>query len=189
MLAGDIDIPTSLAGYQREHTLKGMFFARFVKELGADWASVEKQLASPPRLGTYVPFANYPIVDHAALVLFTAKKRSPTLPLREAVRRLAREDILTFLDSTLGRVTAAAVSTPKAALLLLPDVYKLVVVGPRYEAEALGDKRVRLKLVNGSGPWEYQVGQLEGIAKHYGATTRTRCSLEDGGARLYEVSW
>jgi uncharacterized protein (TIGR02265 family) len=189
VLAGDIDVATSLASYPKEQTLKGMFFGRFAKELGPDWSTIEKQLASPPRLGTYVPFANYPLVDHAALVMLVAKKRSPKLPQREAVRRLAREDILTFLESTIGRVTAAAVSTPKAALLALPEVYKLVVVGPRYVAEATAENKVRLKLVNAFGLWEYQVGQLEGIVKHYGASARTRCSLEDDGVRVYDLSW
>ncbi len=189
MLAGDIDTSTALSVFPREHTLKGMFFSRFVKELGAEWPRIERRLIAPPRLGTYLPFADYPLVDHADIALVVARKRAPGLPHREALRRLARQDIGTFLDSTIGRVTAAVVSSPRAALLALPDAYKRVVTGPTLRASALADDRIRLSFVSAFGLWEYQIGQIEGIVRHYGGQPRTRCSLEADGVRAYDVSW
>ena len=187
-VAGDVDVALQLASYPRDQMLKGMFLSKLARELGPDWRGIQQTPVSPPPLGGYVPFADYPLVDHAALALAVAKKREPNVTTREAVRRLARNDIRTFLESTIGRVTAAAVSTPEEALLALPEVYKLVATGPRYEAKKVGPKHVRLSLINGYGLWEYQVGQLEGIAGHYGADTRIRCSL-DGDVRCFDVGW
>lgn len=188
VLSGDVDTAMLLAAYPADQTLKGMFLSRLTKELGPDWRTIEKTLVSPPRLGTYVPFVDYPLVDHAALIMHVAKKRAPSTPHREAVRRLARDDIGTFLESTIGRVTAAAVSKPDEALLALPDVYRLVVTGPRYAAARVGPQHVRLLLTNAFGLWEYQIGQIEGIVRHYGAEARTRCSLE-ADVRTFDVAW
>jgi uncharacterized protein (TIGR02265 family) len=189
VIAGDIDTSTALGVFPREHTLKGMFFSRFVRELGTEWPRIEQRLVAPPRLGTYLPFADYPLVDHADIAILVAKKRAPSIPHREALRRLAREDIATFLDSTIGRVTAAVVSSPRAALMALPEAYRRVVSGPTIQAAALADDRIRLSFVSAFGLWEYQIGQIEGIVRHYGGQPRTRCALADDGVRTYDVSW
>jgi uncharacterized protein (TIGR02265 family) len=186
---GDVDVKIILSAIPKDQRLKGMFFGRFVADLGADWEAVAKRLVAPPKLGKYVPFFDYPLVDHADLSFTCARRRFPGISLREAVRRLARDDMKTFLGSTFGRVTAAIATTPEQALLAVPDAYRRVVVGPRYTAEARGPRRVTLELVDAFGLWEYQVGQLEGIVRHYGEVPRVRCSKSASGARVYDVEW
>src|SRR4051812_15159978 len=83
--------------------LKGMFMAKVVEIVGPGWQSTPGLLA-PPRLGTYLPFIDYPLVDYLRLSLVAAKKRHPRVPLSEALRLLERSMLSAFTDSAVGRV-------------------------------------------------------------------------------------
>ena len=187
--AGDLDVRAVLAGVPHEQRLKGMFYQPLVDELGADWGRVVTELVEPPRFGRFLPFTDYALVDHADLAFRAARRRHPDLGLREAIRRVARADMLTFLGSTLGRITAAVVRSPSEALLAVPGVYKSVSRGPVFSAEAQGPTQVTLWLANGYGSWEYSIGQLEGIVGHYGVRPVTECEQQPDGRRRFELSW
>ena len=170
-----------------------MFYGRFVDELGGDWATVARDLLAPPALGRYLPFADYPNVDHFRLAVTCARRRFPALGSRESIRRVAREDMATFLRSTLGRITAAMLITPASALGALPSVYDRISKGLRYTSEPSGPRAARIKVRGSHGPWEYVVGQLEGILGHYETEPSIVCSLENdehgNPVRCFEVSF
>lgn len=189
LFLGDVDDRAIIQAFPKDQTLKGMFFGRFVDALASDWAAVALELAAPPALGRYIPFADYPNADHMLLAFRCARRRFPALGSRESIRRVAQEDMGTFLSSTLGRITSAMLSTPDAALAALPSVYQRVSKGPRYQFEAAGPQRAVLRLSDSYGPWEYVIGQLEGIMLHYGGKPTVVCAAELDGTRRFEVSW
>jgi uncharacterized protein (TIGR02265 family) len=183
------DAASMLDGFRPAHMVKGMFCSRLVSELGSTFAAMSSELTAPPRLGRYLPFTDYPMLDQARLAFAVARKRSPRAPLGEAVRRLARDDISVFLTSTLGKITVAVVDDPRSALLAVPTAYKHTVRGCRFEAEPSGERGVRLTAFDLPGAWGYQIGQLEGIVMHWRATPTIRCADLGSGRRRFDVTW
>lgn len=189
MFVGDVDDRAIIQAFPKDQSLKGMFFGRFVDELADDWAGVVPDLVAPPALGRYLAFADYPNADHLLLAFLCARRRFPGVGSRESIRRVAREDMATFLGSTLGRITAAMLNTPEGALAALPSVYQRVSKGPSYTFEPRGKSGAVMRLRDSHGPWEYIVGQLEGILGHYGAEPSLTCSVELDGSKRFDVSW
>ena len=188
-LGENVSVHELFKDFPRTHTVKGMFLARMVTELGSAWDTVEGDLIAPPRWGKYLPFADYPMIDQGILSFAAAARRHPRLPLGEAVRRLARDDIQVFLQSTVGRITASVVDGARSALLAVPLGYKHTVKGCWYEAEATGERSVRLVLHDLGGAWGYQLGQLEGIVMNWGGTPRTTCAQLDARRRSFTIGW
>jgi uncharacterized protein (TIGR02265 family) len=186
---GDLDERAILAAFPREQSTKGMFFGRFVADLRGSWDRTARELVSPPLFGRYLPFSDYPLVDHLNLAFKSARKRFPGIGLREGIRRVARDDVKTFLGSVLGRISAAMLDEPGAALAAVPGVFERISSGPRYAVVRADARDVVLRLSDGHGPWEYVVGQLEGILLHYRAAPSLRCATEPGGVKRFEVRW
>ncbi len=197
MFLGDVDERAIIQAFPKDQSLKGMFFGRFVDELAGDWKAVAPDLVAPPALGRYLAFADYPNADHLLLAFRCARRRFRDLGSRESIRRVAREDMATFLGSTLGRITAAMLNTPDGALAALPSVYQRVSRGPSYSFEPREQNAAVLRLRNSYGPWEYIVGQIEGILGHYEAKPIISCSVEAdptdavgrSSVRRFDVSW
>lgn len=163
---GLFEIPDAL-------TVKGMFIAPLVERLGRErYEDLRPRLAAPPTDG-YQPLADYPQRDHRRLLALAAEVAFPELPESEALRRLARHDIEVLAGSTFGRLIMAAVGGPSHALSLFPTVYARVAPGMDVSSERLAPDRVRLVLNPVPGSFCYQLGQIEGVAAHYGASPRT----------------
>jgi uncharacterized protein (TIGR02265 family) len=169
VLVGDIDLETQVREMPRSYLVKGMFFARLVDQLGADWSLVEGQLLQAPRGGRYVSFKDYPQADYMRLSVALARKLHPRQSVREAVRRVARKDFDVFAASTFGKVVLAVVGDARGALLKTPFVYGKMTSGDQVvEGFELDPRTVRLEFRPHYGSWEYVLGQLEGVAAHYG---------------------
>ncbi len=189
VLDRDLDDEALLRRFPLSQWVKGLFLGRFRDALAQDWPAIEKKLESPPRAGRYLPFHDYPLRDLNLLLFATARRRHPRVPLEEGVRKVGREDVKVVLESLLGRVVSAAVRSPREALLAVPGLYRQVVTGPRFVAEELSPRSVRLTLSNAFGPWGYQVGQLQGAVEHFGGAPTVRLSVDTSGGRRFDVSW
>jgi uncharacterized protein (TIGR02265 family) len=177
-LTGDFDAEQRAREIPPSFVLKGMFFARLVERAGPGWHTVQPRLDHAPRGGRYVAFKNYPQSDYERLTAFVAKKLHRQVGLREAIRRLGRDDFDVFASSTLGRVLLAVVGDARTALLKVPYVYSKVAPGDWcVRAEELEPATVRVEFLPNYGSWEYQVGQLEGIVIAFGRTPTLRVSL------------
>lgn len=153
-------------------SVKGMFIQPIANRLGKDFEEYRGLLEEPPR-GKYVPFRNYPAKDHARLLGALAERLHPGLSHAEGMRRLARADFHTFAASTLGKVTLAMVSDVRKALHHMPTVYaKVAPGGQRVLASDLPDGAVRIEFHPNLGVYAYQLGQIEEIARHFGAAAR-----------------
>jgi uncharacterized protein (TIGR02265 family) len=189
-LAGDYDPEERASEIPTSFVLKGMFFARLVERAGASWDEFQRSLEKPPKRGRYVAFYDYPQADYERLAAHVARKMHPKVGLREATRRLARDDFDVFAASTLGRVMLAVIRDARSALLRVPFVYSKVAPGEwQVRASDLDERTVRIDFVPNYGTWEYQVGQLEGIVLAMGGRPTLRVThLADQGLR-FDVSY
>lgn len=180
-LAGDFDIEQEARSIPPSYVVKGMFFKRLVDLVGSDWDTVARSMIDPPRGGRYVPFRDYPQSDYSRLSAVAGRKRYPKVSLREAVRRVARDDFDVFGASTFGRVVLAVVGDARSALHRVPFVYSKLATGDwSITAIDLDGDVVRLEFAPLYGRWEYTLGQLEGIVQHYGSMPTT--TVDDLGA-------
>lgn len=188
-LRGDIDVERLFAEGSELFVLKGMFFRRVAKLLGGHLESLLDELESPPGRAGWLPFRDYPQRDYTRLSVAAARLRHARHSDREALRRLARDDVHVFGESMIGRVMMSVVGDTGRALSELPKVYDKVAPGPwGFEAHAEGERALRITIANHPGEWCYQIGQCEGIAAHYGDQLRARVVPQGRGVVLH-CSW
>lgn len=170
-LPGDLDPRERAARMPASFVVKGMFFKELVERLGpAGWQEIAPSLRWAPQEGRYLAFKDYPQHDHLLVTCAVARRRYPAHPLREGLRRLARDDMRTFGDSTLGGVMLSLARDARSALHKVPAVYSKVAPGDWTISATEIDGGVCIEFTEFHGDWCYQVGQLEGIVMHYGVT-------------------
>jgi uncharacterized protein (TIGR02265 family) len=124
------------------------------------------------------------------MTLAVCTRLHPTLPLREAARRVARADLATFARSTLGRVMLSMVGDAQDALLAFPAMHRQVLHGGSVVAERAGDRHVRLRYRDFYGWLDcYAVGTIEGIVLHHGRRPTLTLELEDDARGTLDVRW
>jgi uncharacterized protein (TIGR02265 family) len=187
-LSGDVDAESIARQIPKTNLVKGMFFARHVSMLGAEFANVTQSLEAPPRFGKYVPFSDYPQSDYMRVMSAVARKSYARLGLREGMRRLGRDDFNVFGESTFGRVILAVVGDAKAALLKTPGIYMKMAPGDWIATgEEIDDTTVRIEFCPTYGSWEYQLGQLEGVVMKYGVQPTTTITELPGPLIRYDM--
>lgn len=171
------------------YRLKGMFHQALVDRLGKEaYEAVRPELQDPPR-ASYLAFRDYPMWDHQRLMVALARVVYRGQPEGEAVRRMARDDIHTLAESTVGSVVLSMIGDARSALLRLPFVYsKMANASWSVTARELDDGRVQLDYEGFHGLWSYQLGQVEGVAAHYGARSEVDVFEDDPPSRYrFEV--
>jgi uncharacterized protein (TIGR02265 family) len=187
-LTGDLDAEAVARAIPKSQVVKGMFFLRHVSLLGPEFANVIPTLEAPPRFGKYVPFSDYLQCDYMRVMTAVARKSYARLGLREGMRRLGRDDFNVFGESTFGRVILAVVGDAKAALLKTPGIYMKMAPGDwTATGEEIEHDLVRIEFSPTFGSWEYQLGQLEGVAMKYGVATTTTIYELPGPSIRYDI--
>lgn len=185
-LRGEIDVERLFANDSGRFLLKGMFFRRVAKTLGRRLDGLLSELEMPPGRAGWLPFRDYPQRDYTLLSMTAARVLHPHRPDREALRRLARDDVNVFGESMIGQVMMSVVGDTGRALSELPKVYEKVAPGPwGFEATSEGGRALRITIANHPGEWCYQLGQCEGIAAHYGDQLHTRIAADGRGVVLH----
>lgn len=169
-LNGSLDIDALAASFPPSYTVKGMFVQRYAALLDDGFAKLAPKLTAAPRGGRYVAFKDYPQGDYTRIVAAAAAKVFPTLPLSEAVRRVARDDMETFSTSVFGKVVMTLVGDPLTALRHVPDAWARMAPGPNVWCEELDARTIRLVFRRHRGIVEYTLGQLEGVVIAYHRT-------------------
>jgi uncharacterized protein (TIGR02265 family) len=174
-ISGTFDVEATARAFTRKHLAKGMFFNRLLSVLGSSFGDLVPSLEAPPRLGKYLPFSDYPQGDYLRLAVAVAERTYPAWSLREGIRRLSRDDFKVFSDSTLGKVLLAVAGDAHAALLNLPSMYmKVATADWKITGEEIDKGAVRITFAPVLGPWEFQLGQLEGLVLAFGKTPSVR---------------
>jgi uncharacterized protein (TIGR02265 family) len=187
-LSGELDAEAIAGAIPKSFVVKGMFFLRHVSQLGADFEKVIPLLETPPRFGKYVPFSDYQQSDYMRVITAVARKHYARLGLREGMRRLGRDDFNVFGESTFGRVILAVVGDAKAALLKTPGIYMKMAPGDwTATGEEVDENTIRIEFCPTYGSWEYQLGQLEGVALKYGVEPTTTVTEIPGPGVRYDL--
>jgi uncharacterized protein (TIGR02265 family) len=184
------DADERIARAPAEAQLKGMFFLRLTSMLREEWPRLVPTLSGPPRLGSYLPFSNYPFSDYLRLSLAAAKKQYPREPIAQALRLLERDSVKPFAESTVGKVTLRMVPDLASAMLKIPDVQKMVFGVGRIVANATGPRSVRVEFA-GVPSWLdcAALGNFEGAASMYGEKTVIDVDVKSPSDAVYEIRW
>ncbi|HEU4404151.1 MAG TPA: DUF2378 family protein [Polyangiaceae bacterium] len=185
-----VDPAERVAAVPKHHLVKGMFLAELVRHLGPKWPSVAATLVAPPRLGRYLPFGDYPRVDHIRLLYAVALARYPHATPAQGVRLTGRRDAQIFNDSLVGKALLAPISSVKGALLRGPRAYQLVVRGGTVRALDLGERWVRLEYRDFAGWVEgATIGLVEGMVGAFGAQASIDIEFLSDADANYDVRW
>lgn len=170
--------------------LKGMFFLRHTSVLKDEWDRIVPTLSGPPRLGSYLPFSNYPFADYLRLSIASARKQYPRESLGQALRLLERDSVKPFADSTVGKVTLRMVPDLASAMLKIPDVQRMVFGVGRIVASSTGPRSVRVEF-KGVPSWLdcAALGNFEGAAAMYGEKTVIEADVQGPGDATYDIRW
>jgi uncharacterized protein (TIGR02265 family) len=190
-LPGDIDVEGQVALISPAFQVKGMFLAPLLEGLPAEkWDELAPRLLAPPRGGRYTAFRDYPQADYMRVSTTVARHRFPEVGLREAMRRLARQDFGIFGASTFGKVLLAVVRDARGALLKVPLVYDKVAPGEyTVRGSEVDERTVRIEFENYPHDWAYMVGQLEGVVLHYGTDPVTVVREPTPGHIQFDVQY
>jgi len=187
-LVGDVDLEAVVADVPETFTTKGMFFARYVAALGAEWEQIVPSLDAPERHGRYHAFESYPLRDYVRVFDRVARARFPG-STREAYRLLARGEVDVFADSTLGKVTFSLLKEPGAALLRYPEVFRIIVPGPELRAERLAERRVVVTATRYFGAPEQGLGIVEGLVQTFDERPHVDVTIDDARGVVFDVAW
>jgi len=115
-----LDVDAYIARIPPHEMLKGMFVSPVIT------AAAAKHHPLPGARERYLPFADYPLREHARNLVDAAQAIYPFSPVREGLRRLGRGALRATLDSTLGRVHWASATDPKSAIEAILKMYRSV---------------------------------------------------------------
>lgn len=188
-LEGAPDPEARFARFPSSYTIKGMFFTRPIRILGPAYGEVQATLRRAQASGRYLPFRDYPQEDYSRLAHAAAVKRWPDVPIPEAMRQLARDDLRAFAESRVGRVVLAMTGDVAGTLLKLPDMYRMSLTGGRVEALRTPEG-VRIEYRDFLG-WVdcYPIGTVEGVVRHFGSEPELDVEVHAEDAATYDVRW
>ena len=185
-----VDPAERVAAVPRHHTVKGMFLADFVGHLGPKWPVIAAQLVAPPKLGRYLPFSDYPRVDHTRLLYAVAQARHAHTTPAQGARLTTRRDAHVFMNSLVGKALLAPITNVKGVLLSAPKGYQIVVRAGTVRALDLGERRVRLEYRDYAGWVEgAALGLLEGLLSAYGVRATIEVEFLSDADANYDISW
>jgi uncharacterized protein (TIGR02265 family) len=189
LLRGNVDIDAVAEALPPSYTIKGMFFAALVKQLGDHFLPVAPRLSSPPRKGAYVPFSDYPARDFLWIYDAAAQLAHPSRGAREAYRRLARQLVAVYAQSAVGKITMSLSTDPGTALINYPSSFGLLAKGPTAQAWHDGPNAVRLNIINYYGLTEYPLGICEELVSRFGAAPTISVVIYAHNALELLVRW
>lgn len=171
-------------------TVKGMFFADVLAVLGGVPTELERTLIAPPRAGRYLPFATYPLRDHAVLAYHAARTKFPDHSLREGLRRLHRGNVVAFSRTTVGKVMTALTTDVKAGFGQLEGAFGASRVSGTLRVKVIEERAIEVRF-DRANPWLdcCELGTLEGMGVFYGKTFRTEVQLDDACSGSFVCRW
>jgi len=187
-LIEDVELANVLARTGDDYKRKGFFFHRHVKAVGASFESIRATLEEPPRLGVYLPFNDYPARDYMRLFHHAARTRYPSLAPAQAYRLLGREEIGTYLELSVGRVSFGMFGGPMAAFLAWSELAKRLVNRPVGVAHRVHDRHVRIEFTDPVSSLPYGVGVFEGIVLAYNLHPRVAVR-EEADRTTFDIRW
>lgn len=189
-LIGDVDVRAIARAVPEHHRVRGMFFTRCRNELpDGEFAELLPALREPPALGRYLPFADYSTHDYVYLFASAALHAHPRVCGAEAWRLYAREEILAYEKTMLGRVTLSLITDPATALLRFPEIVAAMAIGPRTVTTQLSERSVRIEVFEPTGAIEHALGMFEGVVMFFKRHPRIEVESREGTTWRFIVHW
>lgn len=179
-----LDVDAVLRKIPPGETIKGMFPAAVVA--GASG----KGVTLPGARERYVAFQDYPLREHAELLVAGASAIYPGKTIREGLRRLGRHAHATLVDSTIGRVLWAAVDDAPGALSAMTKAYAIAHPRSEVSVTAVGDRFAEVRLAHIGWFLDcHHVGCFEGALKAVGVEATIAIRTEGASAAAFRCSW
>ncbi len=167
-----LDVEAYLRAIPSGATMTGMFLEGTAKLARDKGYTVS---AARPR---YTPFQTYPLKEHCQILVEVAQTLSPSLPLREGLRRIGRGAPHVLMRSTVGRVVLGAAEGPIPTIEAIARSYSLHMRPSVLAVEAVGESAVIVRLNEIYNFLDcHNVGVFEGVLQYAGVDGTVRlCS-------------
>ncbi len=180
----NVDVASYMRRVPRHATGKGMFLLRLLEEL-------DRRGIARPTQERFLPFSDYPFQRCIELNAEAARLMYPTVPLSDALRRVAWWSFDTFADSLIGQVLFGAVRHDVASILKLSSraLSYTTNVGT-YELDVVRDRTAVLHVHDAFLFAEYfAVGMLEGVLRSCECDGQVLSRMESLTSGAFYVRW
>ncbi|MDP3274599.1 MAG: DUF2378 family protein [Deltaproteobacteria bacterium] len=186
-----VDVDAHLQALPDSATTKGMFFTQLLKNLGARASEAELDKALVSRPSRYLPFGNYPMHDNIRLTVLVAQKLYPQLSLGRALHAMGRASFDAFAESHLGRALLETINPELGAVLRAgPRIFSTLFNFGHVEFDQMDDRIMRFTFREMPIFIEtFQVGAIEGLARHVRASVRLQIALQSISHGTVEIRW
>jgi uncharacterized protein (TIGR02265 family) len=179
-----LHVQACLSAIPPRATLKGLFSAPLIAE------ARRKGIALAGARERYLPFADYPLVEHVRLLVEAARAFYPDRPLRLGLRTLGWHAYPSFIQSVVGRVLWASVDGVNKGVEVAAKAYTLSAPSLRVTCIESGPARaiVRLEGV----PYfldSTHVGVFEGVLRACGAQGTVLVRLLSPSSADFLLTW
>jgi uncharacterized protein (TIGR02265 family) len=179
-----LDIAAELKRIPDSSKQKGMFLIPMVVE------AKRRGLTLPGARDRYLPFADYPLREHAQLLVECAQGFFPDQPIRHGLRRLGRAAHRVFIESTVGKVVWATVNDAHSALDAILKGYSISVPGCSLTMTERGPKSARLRLERVYYFLDcHHVGCIESAVRAVGVDAHVRIRLDTATSGEFLCEW
>ncbi len=180
-----LDVNAELDAVPQGTTIKGMFLLPMVLEAQRRGVRLESARAR------YLPFTDYPLVEHGRLLVESARAFHPKLTLRRGLRKLGHWGLRAFAESTVGKVVWAGVDGVDAAMDAAAKTYAIAIPAGRVTIVERSTGRARVRLEGGVHYFldSNHVGNFEGDLRacHVQGNIAVRAGPPGGGELL--LTW
>jgi uncharacterized protein (TIGR02265 family) len=184
-----IDTDAHLRAIPASAVIKGMYPAAIAAE------AKRRNLTLPHAGDKYLPFLDYSMRDHVALLIAGSRAFFPDLPPRQALRKVGRAAINVFLGSTLGKAVLGGLTQPETTEQALASMARAYTTAlgkptPHVEVKTVNETSCVVKL---SDFWLFidchQIGILEGVCRACGVRGEMRVAMESRSKGEIECRW
>jgi uncharacterized protein (TIGR02265 family) len=169
--------------------IKGLFAAT------VNAAAKQRNLTLSRSADRYLPFLEYPLVDHNRLLLEAAKAFWPELPVRQGLRKIGRAAVTSLLETTFGKALLGGLTNPDTVTLALTSLARAFTTTlskptPVVEVIETGPQSAILKMHD---VWTFidsqQVGIIEGLCKLCGVRAHVGVAIDGPASGEFACSW
>jgi len=180
-----LDVNAELDAVPQGTTIKGMFLLPMVLEAQRQGIRLESAR------DRYLPFTDYPLVEHGRLLVESARAFYPQLTIRRGLRKLGHAGLRAFAESTIGKVVWAAVDGVDAAIDATAKTYAIAIPAGRLTIAERSPGLVRVRLTGGVHYFldSNHVGNFEGVLRACHAQGTVAVRLEPPAAGELLLTW
>jgi uncharacterized protein (TIGR02265 family) len=180
-----LDVNAEIEGLPKGATMKGLFMLPMVAE------AQSRGVTLPAARDRYLPFSDYPLAEHARLLVESAHSFYPNLTTRRGLRKLGHAAVHAFRQATIGKVMWATVSSVDSALEAASKTYSIAVPSSHLSTLERSPGRAVVRLWGGAHCFldSNHVGTLEGVLRASQVEGSVAVRVESRFVADYLLTW